>query len=79
MELTQYVIDAFTEVPFAGNPAAVCLLSQWLPDETLLNIAKENNLSETAFLIGRGGRYDIRWFTPAFEICAGTRRCTAKA
>jgi len=62
------VIDAFTDRLFGGNPAGVCLLEDWLPDETLQNIAAENNLSETAFLVRRGGYYDLRWFTPTIEI-----------
>jgi PhzF family phenazine biosynthesis protein len=51
MELTLYQIDAFANRPFEGNPAAVCPLQEWLPDETLQSIAAENNLSETAFFV----------------------------
>ncbi len=64
-------VDAFTDRPFAGNPAAVCPLEAWLPDETLQAIAAENNLSETAFFVPRDGEpdaYDLRWFTPAAEV-----------
>jgi len=64
-------VDAFADAPFAGNPAAVMPLSRWLPDETLLAIARENNLSETAFLVpGETGAadFDLRWFTPAAEV-----------
>jgi predicted PhzF superfamily epimerase YddE/YHI9 len=68
MELSQYIVDAFTTEVFSGNPAAVCQLNEWLPDEVMLAIAKENNLSETAFIVGAGGTYDIRWFTPAVEV-----------
>jgi len=62
-------IDAFTDRRFAGNPAAVCVLDEWLPDEVLQAIAAENNLAETAFVrAGNGGVFDLRWFTPALEI-----------
>lgn len=62
-------VDAFAERPFTGNPAAVCLLPEALPDATLLAIAMEMNLSETAFLRSRSdGSYDLRWFTPRVEV-----------
>lgn len=61
-------VDAFTRRLFAGNPAAVCPLPEWLPDDVMRRIAAENNLSETAFLIDRGNHYDLRWFTPAVEV-----------
>lgn len=63
-----YQIDAFTNHLFRGNPAAVCLLDQWPDDQILQNIAQENNLAETAFLVGTGEKYHIRWFTPAIEV-----------
>jgi len=63
-----YVVDVFTDKIFGGNPAGVCLLDEWLPDETLQNIGMENNLSETAFLVKRGGYYDLRWYTPEIEV-----------
>jgi len=63
-----YQIDAFANRLFAGNPAAVCLLDEWLPDEQLGAIAAENNLSETAFLVAREEEYELRWFTPAVEV-----------
>ena len=63
-----YQVDAFAERPFEGNPAAVCVMDDWLPDEVMLKVAVENNLSETAFAIGSDGRYDLRWFTPGGEI-----------
>lgn len=64
-----YQIDAFAERVFEGNPAAVCLLDEWLPDGVLQNIAMENNLSETAFAVRQaGGAYHLRWFTPAAEV-----------
>lgn len=67
--ITQYIVDAFTDKVFAGNPAAVCLLEKWLPDETLQDIAKENNYSETAYTIqNEDGTYELRWFTPGGEV-----------
>lgn len=63
-----YVVDAFTDTVFKGNPAAVCLLDQWLPDDMMQNIAGENNLSETAFIVRRDIIYELRWFTPGGEI-----------
>ena len=65
-----YQVDAFAERPFGGNPAAVCVLDRWLHDETLLSIAAENNLSETAFLVASEGKsnYELRWFTPLNEV-----------
>ena len=69
MEIPVHHIDAFvTTGVFTGNPAAVCPLAEWLPDGVLQKIATENNLSETAFLVGGGGRYAIRWMTPVSEI-----------
>jgi PhzF family phenazine biosynthesis protein len=68
MAIRLYQVDAFTDQPFKGNPAAVCPLASWLPDETLQAIALENNLSETAFLVGSDGRYRLRWFTPTVEV-----------
>jgi PhzF family phenazine biosynthesis protein len=67
-EIPIYQVDAFTENVFAGNPAAVCPLDDWLPAETMQNIAAENNLSETAFFVRNGDHFDIRWFTPVAEI-----------
>lgn len=68
MELTLYQVDAFTDRLFAGNPAAVCPLGEWLTDATLQAIAEENNLSETAFYIPSGDGFQIRWFTPTTEV-----------
>lgn len=61
-------VDAFAERAFEGNPAAVVRLDRWLPDALLSAIAMENNLSETAFVVGVGGSYDLRWFTPTVEV-----------
>lgn len=64
-----FQVDAFAGARFKGNPAAVCPLDSWLPDETLQAIAAENNLSETAFFVPGGeGGYELRWFTPAIEV-----------
>ena len=63
-----YQIDAFADKVFSGNPAAVCPLDTWLDDETMLKIAAENNLSETAFYVKKGDNFEIRWFTPTVEV-----------
>lgn len=68
MSIPYYHVDAFTSHVFSGNPAGVCLLESWLPDEVLQAIAAENNLPETAFLIKKGKAYEIRWFTPTVEV-----------
>lgn len=66
--MTIYQIDAFTDRPFAGNPAGVCLLPNPVDDHLMQNIAMEMNLAETAFLVRRGDDFDLRWFTPALEV-----------
>ncbi len=63
-----YIVDAFTKKVFSGNPAAVCPLKEWLPEEILQNIAMENNLSETAYFVKNGDSYNIRWMTPSIEV-----------
>jgi PhzF family phenazine biosynthesis protein len=68
MKLPMYQVDAFTGSPFHGNPAAVVIMKEWLPEETMQAIAAENNLSETAFLHPRGNAFEIRWFTPKVEV-----------
>ncbi len=68
MRIPIYQVDAFASRIFAGNPAAVCPLEAWLPDETMQAIAAENNLSETVFFVAGEDGYDIRWFTPTIEI-----------
>jgi len=68
MELPIYKLDAFSSTLFGGNPAAVVLLTEWLPDATLQSIAAENNLSETAFVVRGRGDFEIRWFTPTVEV-----------
>jgi len=66
--LKQYIVDAFTDSIFHGNPAAVCILQEWPSDDLMIKIAAENNLSETAFTVKEGARYRLRWFTPSTEI-----------
>ncbi|MBE8954472.1 MAG: PhzF family phenazine biosynthesis protein [Quinella sp. 2Q5] len=66
--MRQFIADAFTEKIFGGNPAAVCLVESFPPEETMLNIAAENNLSETAFVMRDGEKFRLRWFTPAAEV-----------
>lgn len=66
--LRQYVVDAFTDRVFKGNPAAVCVLETPLADGLMQKIAKENNLSETAFVVSDGNSFNLRWFTPGGEI-----------
>jgi predicted PhzF superfamily epimerase YddE/YHI9 len=68
MKLPLYQLDAFTSRLFGGNPAAVVVLDEWLPDSVLGAIAAENNLAETAFVIPRPGIFPLRWFTPTVEI-----------
>lgn len=67
--MRMYQVDAFTDRLFSGNPAAVLVLKQWLPDDLMLLIAQENNLAETAFVKPRpDGAWDLRWFAPAHEV-----------
>jgi PhzF family phenazine biosynthesis protein len=69
MDIPYFEVAAFARQPFAGNPAGVCLLeNDWLPDDVMQNIAAENNLAETAFVVPRGDRFDLRWMTPAIEV-----------
>ena len=68
MKLPLYQVDAFTSRLFGGNPAAVVLLDEWLPVETMAAIAAENNLAETAYVIPRPDVSPLRWFTPNLEI-----------
>ena len=63
-----YQIDAFTDTLFSGNPAAICPLNEWLPDNILQKIAMENNLAETAFYVKQDNEYEIRWLTPTVEV-----------
>jgi len=68
MQLKLYQVDAFTNRLFSGNPAAVCIIDDWLEDQLMQNIALENNLSETAFVVPKGNDFEIRWFTPTIEV-----------
>jgi PhzF family phenazine biosynthesis protein len=68
MAIRMVQVDAFTNKPFSGNPAAVCVLPQPVPDEWMRNVAREMNLSETAFLTPQDGGFQLRWFTPAVEV-----------
>ncbi len=79
MELSFYQVDAFTDKIFGGNPACVVPLKTWLPDATLLNIAKENAVAETAFFIDNGASIHLRWFTPDIEmdLCGHATLATA--
>ena len=61
-------VDAFTNKPFAGNPAAVCVLTEPRDEAWMQQVAQEMNLSETAFLLPQKGGYNLRWFTPAVEV-----------
>lgn len=66
--MKQYIVDAFTDTIFHGNPAAICVLSQWPEEELMKQIATENNLSETAFIVKEDKYYHLRWFTPTCEV-----------
>ena len=66
--MRQYIVDAFTDKVFHGNQAAVCVLEEWLPEERMMDITRENNFSETAFTVKEGEKYHLRWFTPGGEI-----------
>jgi len=68
LKLKQYQVDAFTSKVFGGNPAAVVPLALWPNDSLLQSIAEENNLSETAFFVASGNRFQLRWFTPVEEV-----------
>ena len=68
MKLPIFQIDAFTEKVFIGNPACVVPLENWLEDNILLKIAKENAVAETAFFVRKGKNYHLRWFTPDIEM-----------
>jgi PhzF family phenazine biosynthesis protein len=68
MRIKFYQVDAFTDKLFGGNPAGVCPLEDWLPEEVMQNIAFENNLAETAFFVLNGTDYELKWFTPVSEV-----------
>ncbi|MGI6211934.1 MAG: PhzF family phenazine biosynthesis protein [Anaerovoracaceae bacterium] len=66
--IKQYNVDAFTDQVFHGNQAAICILDEWIPEDLMMNITRENNFSETAFAVKEGEKYHLRWFTPGGEI-----------
>ena len=66
--MKQYIVDAFTDKPFAGNPAAVCVMDKWPAEASMMKLAMENNLSETAFIVKEPEGYHLRWFTPGNEV-----------
>ena len=66
--MKQYIVDAFTDRPFSGNPAAVCIMDSWPSDDSMMKLAMENNLSETAFIVRENTGYHLRWFTPGTEV-----------
>lgn len=66
--MKQYIVDAFTDKPFSGNPAAVCVMDNWPSEESMMKLAMENNLSETAFIVKEAPGYHLRWFTPRTEV-----------
>ena len=66
--MKQYIVDAFTDKPFSGNPAAVCVMDHWPEEESMMKLAMENNLSETAFIVKEAQGYHLRWFTPGTEV-----------
>ena len=68
MKIKMFQVDAFANKVFTGNPAAVCILNEWLDDSMMQSIAQENNLSETAFITRKKQHYEIRWFTPKIEV-----------
>lgn len=67
-DMKQYIVDAFTEKVFHGNQAAICVMDNWIQESLMMEIAKENNFSETAFVVKEGEKYHLRWFTPGGEI-----------
>jgi len=66
--MKQYIVDAFTNQPFSGNPAVVCVMDRWPSEESMMKLAMENNLSETAFIVKEPEGWHLRWFTPGTEV-----------
>lgn len=76
--MRQYIVDAFTDQVFRGNPAAICILDKWLPEDLLMSITVENNLSETAFAVKEDDSYHLRCLLrEGRSISAGTPRWPA--
>ncbi len=74
--MKQYIVDAFTDKPFSGNPAAVCVMDRWPEEDFMMKLAMENNLSETAFIVKEKEGYHLRWFTPGSEVeLCGSAHC----
>lgn len=80
MKIPTYHVDAFAGAVFSGNPAVVCPLEDWLAEETLQLIARENSVPVTAFFVERDDHYELRWFTPTVELnlCGHGTVATAK-
>ena len=77
--MKQYIVDAFTDKPFSGNPAAVCVMKEWPSESSMMKLAMENNLSETAFIVKEEQGYHLRWFTPGTdENDSGVNFCYAE-
>ena len=68
MKIPIFQVDAFTSKVFGGNPAAICVINEWLEDDLMQKIASENNLAETAFIVRKKRGFEIRWFTPTIEV-----------
>ncbi len=68
MEIRQWVVNAFSHKSFGGNPAAVCLLEDWIEEAAMRSIAAQNRYSETAFVVPTADGWNLRWFTPACEV-----------
>lgn len=66
--MKQYIVDAFTDQVFHGSQAAICIMDQWISEDLMMSITRENNFSETAFTVKEGSKYHLRWFTPGGEI-----------
>src|ERR1700681_4560410 len=68
MGMKIFIVNAFTETKFGGNPAAIVPLAEWLPDKLMQAMAAQHNLSETAYIVPQDDVYAIRWFTPTVEV-----------
>lgn len=79
MTISLFHVDAFTDRPFAGNPAAVCRRPSWRGHSGLQAVAREMNLSETAFLVKQPDHFDLRWFTPRLLSPSSSREIARDA
>ncbi len=68
IKIKLFQIDAFTDKVFHGNPAAICILDEWIEESKMQKIGAENNLAETAFIVKKDNNFEIRWFTPTTEV-----------